>query len=221
MVDRERCPERAADCHGAKSGRLSTARNLHFRTRVGARLTVTDRKLLTRKDILRALERLSEILQARGVKADLYVVGGAAMTLAFKARPSTRDVDAVFKRRNEVFKAAAQVAREQGLPDEWLNDASKRFIGRPDRHPLPILDLPGLRLMAGSPEYLLAMKILADRHDRDRQDLRSLIRILKLNSVEEAERAFYDVYPNDKMADDTRARLAEIFVQEQANKHDA
>jgi hypothetical protein len=169
---------------------------------------------------LRALERLSEILQARGVKADLYVVGGAAMTLAFKARPSTRDVDAVFKRRNEVFKAAAQVAREQGLPDEWLNDASKRFIGLPDRRPLPILDLPGLRLMAGSPEYLLAMKILADRHDRDRQDLRSLIRILKLKSVEEAERAFYDVYPNDKMAEDTRARLAEIFVQEQANKHD-
>ena len=77
---------------------------------------MTKRKLLTRKDILGALERLSEILHARGVKADLYVVGGAAMTLAFKARPSTRDVDAVFKRRNEVFKAAAQVAREQGLP---------------------------------------------------------------------------------------------------------
>ena len=163
---------------------------------------------------MRALERLSEILEARGVKADLYVVGGAAMTLAFRARPSTRDVDAVFKRRNEVFKAAAQVAREQELPDEWLNDASKRFIGRPDRRPLPILDLPGLRLMAGSPAYLLAMKILADRHDRDRQDLRSLIRILKLRSVEEAERAFYDVYPDDQIKTDTRARLVDLFAQE-------
>jgi hypothetical protein len=179
---------------------------------------MTDRKLLSREDILRALQRLSEILEARGVKADLYVVGGAAMTLAFKARPSTRDVDAVFKRRNEVFKAAAQVAREQGLPDEWLNDGSKRFIGRPDRRPLPILELPGLRLMAGSPRYLLAMKILADRHDRDRQDLRFLIRILKLRSAEEAERAFYEVYPAGKMAEDTRARLAEIFAQEQAKK---
>jgi hypothetical protein len=140
------------------------------------------------------------------------------MTLAFKARPSTRDVDAVFKRRNEVFKAAAQVARERGLPDVWLNDASKRFIGRADRRPLPILDLPGLRLMAGSPEYLLAWKILADRHDRDRQDLRSLIRMLNLRSVEEAERAFYEVYPNHKMAADTRARLVETFLQEKANK---
>jgi hypothetical protein len=178
---------------------------------------VASRKLLTRKDILRSLERLSEILEAHGVKADLYVVGGAAMALAFKARPSTRDVDAVFKRRNEVFKAAAQVAREQGLPDEWLNDAVKKFLGRPDRHPQPILDLPGLRLMVGSPEYLLAMKILADRHDRDRQDLRFLIRLLELRSVKEAERAFYDVYPDDKMAGDTRARLAEIISQEEAN----
>ena len=82
------------------------------------------RDLLTRKDILKALERLSEILESRGVKADLYVIGGAAMALAFKARPSTRDVDAVFKRKNEVYKAAAQVAREQDLPDAWLNDGA-------------------------------------------------------------------------------------------------
>ena len=89
------------------------------------------------------------------------------MVLAFKARPSTRDVAAVFKRKNEVYKAAAQVAREQDLPDAWLNDGAKKFLGEPDRRPLPILDLPGVRLMAGSPEYLLAMKVLADRSDRD------------------------------------------------------
>jgi hypothetical protein len=177
-------------------------------------VTPANRKLLARKDILRALERLSEILEARGVKADLYVIGGAAMALAFKARPATRDVDAVFKRRNEVFRAAAQVAREQGLPDEWLNDASKKFLGRPDRRPLPILDLPGLRLMAGSPEYLLAMKILADRHERDRQDLRFLIRMLKFRSVEEAERAFHEVYPEGEIPLDTRARLVDIIARE-------
>ena len=84
------------------------------------------RDLLTRKDILKALDRLSEILESRGVKADVYVIRGAAMALAFKARLSTRDVDAVFKWKNEVYKAAAQVAREQGLPDGWLNDGAKK-----------------------------------------------------------------------------------------------
>jgi peptidoglycan/xylan/chitin deacetylase (PgdA/CDA1 family) len=174
----------------------------------------SSRKLLTRKDILRALERLSEILDARGVKADLFVVGGAAMTLAYKARPSTRDVDAIFKRKNEVFKAAAQVAREQTLPDEWLSDAAKKFIGRPDRRPRPILDLPGVRVMAGSPEYLLAMKVLADRHDRDRDDLRFLIRLLGLKSMKQAEKLFSEVYPTDEIPEDTRARLAELIAQE-------
>jgi Nucleotidyltransferase of unknown function (DUF6036) len=172
------------------------------------------RKLLSRKDILQALERLSQILEERKVKADLFVVGGAALALAFKARPATRDVDAVFERKNEVFKAAAEVARELNLPDEWLNNAVKKFIGRPDRKPLPILDLPGLRLMAGSPQYLLAMKILADRHDRDREDLRFLIRMLNLKSVKQAERAFHDVYPDDEIRPDTRNRLAEIIAEE-------
>ena len=172
------------------------------------------RKLLSRADILRALERLSQILEARKVKADLFVVGGAALTLAFDARPATRDVDAIFKRKNEVYKAAAQVAREMDLPDEWLNDAVKKFIGRPDRKPLPILDLPGLRLMAGSPEYLLAMKILADRNDRDMEDLRFLIRMLKLRTIKDAERAFRDVYPAEEMRPDTRARLSEIIREE-------
>jgi hypothetical protein len=178
----------------------------------------TSRKLLTRKDILRALGRLSEVLEARGVKADLFVVGGAAMTLAYKARPSTRDVDAIFKRKNEVFKAAAQVAREQTLPDGWLSDAAKKFLGRPDRRPRPILDLPGVRIMAGSPEYLLAMKVLADRHDRDRGDLRFLIRMLGLKSVKQAERLFTEVYPDNEIPEDTRARLAELIAQEAARK---
>jgi hypothetical protein len=70
--------------------------------------------------------------------------------------------------------------------------------------------------MAGSPEYLLAMKVLADRHDRDRGDLRFLVRLLGLKSVKQAERLFSEVYPNDKIREDTRARLAELIAQEAA-----
>jgi len=42
------------------------------------------------------LRRLGERLQRRGVVADLYVFGGAAMALAYDARRSTRDIDALF-----------------------------------------------------------------------------------------------------------------------------
>jgi hypothetical protein len=130
--------------------------------------------------------------------------------LAFDARPATRDIDAVFKRKNEVYMAAAHVARELRLPDHWLNDSVKRFIGRPDRRPAPILDLPGLRVMTASPEYLLAMKILADRHERDREDIRFLVERLGLTSLEEVEKAFAEVYPYEPLDPATRLRLEDI-----------
>lgn len=170
------------------------------------------RPLLSRAQILAAFDRMSALLVERNLKADLFVVGGAAMMLAYDARPTTRDIDAVFKRKSEVLKAAGQVAREQRLPDEWLSNAVTKFVGRPDQQPMPILDLPGLRVMAGSPRYMLAMKILADRHDRDRDDLRFLIRLLGLKTMPSVERAFREVYPAETIAPDTRSRLKEILA---------
>ena len=43
------------------------------------------------------LSPLGERLVRRGVVADVFVVGGAAMALAYDAARVTRDVDAVFK----------------------------------------------------------------------------------------------------------------------------
>lgn len=61
------------------------------------------------------------------------------------------------------------------------------------------------------------MKILADRHEGDRQDLSLLIRRLRLRSVKDAERAFLEVYPDGEIPPDTRARLADIFADEAAS----
>ncbi len=174
------------------------------------------RQPLTRAEILRALERLSEILSKRSLKADITVVGGAALVLAFDARPATRDVDAIFERKNEVFKAAAQVARELSLPDGWLNNDVKKFFGRPDRRASQVLDLPGLRVLVAAPEYLLAMKILADRHDRDRDDVRFLIRRLNLATLEEVERIFAEVYPYDPIPEATRQHIEDILAESQS-----
>lgn len=46
--------------------------------------------LLDRAAIQDAFRRLGERLARRGVVADIYVIGGAAMTLAYDARRSTR-----------------------------------------------------------------------------------------------------------------------------------
>ena len=60
-------------------------------------MTEPDDVLLGRAEIERAFTALGERLVRRGVIADVFVVGGAAMALAYDAARVTRDVDAVLK----------------------------------------------------------------------------------------------------------------------------
>ena len=54
---------------------------------------------MTGLDAARITELLTALdteLAARGVTADVYLVGGAAMALSFESSRTTRDLDAVF-----------------------------------------------------------------------------------------------------------------------------
>lgn len=84
--------------------------------------------LLDRAAIEDAFRRLGERLARRGVVADLYVFGGAAMALAYDARRSTRDIDAVFQPYGVVLDEARAVAAELGLPQWWLNEQASAYV---------------------------------------------------------------------------------------------
>jgi predicted nucleotidyltransferase len=77
---------------------------------------MNDAPLLDRAAIEDAFRRLGDRLARRGVIADLYIFGGAAMALAYDARRSTRDIDAVFEPHGIVLDEARAVASELGLP---------------------------------------------------------------------------------------------------------
>jgi len=149
-----------------------------------------------RTEIIDALTALAEELTQRGLSAEMYVVGGAAIAIAFDERRSTRDIDAVFEPKAAVYEAAASVAEQHGLPAGWLNDAVKGFLAGDDPAAAPVLDLPGLRCLTASPETLLALKVLAHRVGEDEADLRLLADALGLESAEEvlalAERTYGD-----------------------------
>ena len=66
--------------------------------------------LLDREGIEEAFRRLGDRLAKRGVVADIYVFGGAAMALAYDSRRATRDVDALFKPHGIVLEEARAVA---------------------------------------------------------------------------------------------------------------
>lgn len=151
---------------------------------------------MDRDEIVAALTALAGELQRRDASADMYVVGGAAISLAFNERRATRDIDAVFEPKSVVYEAASVVAEQRGLPPGWLNDAVKGFLAGDDPEATPVLDLPGLRCLTASPRILLALKVLAHRVGEDEEDLRLLAAELGLERADEvlavAEETFGD-----------------------------
>ncbi len=140
---------------------------------------------MRRDEILKALTALGAELAARGLVADLYVVGGAAVTLAYDERRATKDIDAVFIPKNEVYAATARVAAALDLPDGWLNDAVKGFLLGPDRFPTKTLEMPGLRCEVASAETVLVLKCLAHRLGEDDDDVVLLAAQLGLDTADD------------------------------------
>jgi len=140
---------------------------------------------MRRDEILRALAALGADLADRGLVADLYVVGGAAIALAYDERRATRDIDAVFVPKNEVYAAAARVAAALDLPDGWLNDAVKGFLQGPDNFATKTFDMPGLRCEVASAETVLVLKCLAHRLGEDEEDIVLLAAQLELSTADE------------------------------------
>lgn len=83
------------------------------------------------------------------VRGQIFIVGGAAMAFAYySTRRVTKDIDAVFELKTAIYTAAARVAEDLCLPEDWLTDAVKGLVPGPDddAHPIPSsLRSPGLR----------------------------------------------------------------------------
>jgi hypothetical protein len=150
----------------------------------------------TRETIVGALEELGRRLELSGERAELYIVGGAAMALAFARDRVTRDIDAVFIPKNRIYEVAAAMADEDtSLGPNWLNDAVKGFLPRvEDSQAEVIMDSPGIRVLVASPKRLLAMKVFAARVDRDRDDILALCKLAGISTISEVLDMTYELY---------------------------
>jgi Nucleotidyltransferase of unknown function (DUF6036) len=171
---------------------------------------VSDRSF-TRATIVRALEALGEELTREGVRGEVFVVGGAAMALAYSTRRVTKDVDAVFEPKSAIYVAAAKVAGELGLPDDWLNDAVKGFMPGADEHARPIPDIRGIEVTTASPRFLLAMKLMAMRFGEDEEDIEILLRECGVANAQEALTLLSEIYPYQEPPPKTRFFLEQLL----------
>jgi len=179
--------------------------------------------VLDRETIVGALERLAALLRERGVQGEVCLLGGTVMVLAFRARASTKDVDAIFQPAALVRELARAVAAELSLPSDWLNDGAKAFISA--RHETTDADLPqfdGLRLTAPTAEYMLAMKCMASRiaagpdDPGDVADIAFLISRLGVHSAAEALAIVSRYYPEERVPPRAAYLLEDLFTRKDA-----
>lgn len=175
---------------------------------------------LTREAILRALGALSDELGRHGVTGELCLFGGTVMVLAFTARLSTKDVNALFQPSPMIRDLARRIAEEQQLPADWLNDGVKGYVS--SRHETTAGNLPQfphLRLTMPVPEYLLAMKCMAARlggttgEASDLPDILFLLRHLRLRSAKEVLDLVGQYYPANRIPVKTQYLVEGLFEE--------
>ena len=146
------------------------------------------------KEIEKYLVLLSDKLKAKGEVGELCIVGGAVMCLVFKARVSTNDIDGIFSPTRQIREAIREIAKENQLPENWLNDGVKGFIQEAPPREI-IRDYSNLKVWAPTAEYMLAMKCVSARADtNDSADIVFLLKHLKIadkNTVYEIISKYY------------------------------
>ena len=149
---------------------------------------------------------MSDLLERRETSGELCLFGGTVMVLAFAARASTKDVDAIFQPAQIIREVAREVGAANEFPPYWLNDAAKGFVS--ERHEViqgSLPQFPYLRLTMPTPEYLLAMKCMASRigsveeDTHDVGDILFLVRQLKLDSAKAVMDIVAAYYPQNQI----------------------
>ena len=171
----------------------------------------------TRERLTELLHALSDALKERGQRGALYIVGGAAVSLLYNATRRTGDVDARIESDRDAMRLAAlEVARRKGIEATWLNDAVRVFIPRQeDTTAKTVISTPHLVVTGASPEFVLAMKLRAER-PKDREDVEELVGMMKLNDVRTGEAVFRRLFPGKEIPAGNRRALERAVAARRA-----
>ncbi len=174
---------------------------------------------LGRAAILRALARLGELCAASQSRVEIAIYGGVVMMLAYNCREATKDVDAIFEPAEVVGPLIRQVAREQGLPEDWMNDGVKSFVAaQEEKTAFTQLQISNIVVTRPSPRYLLAMKCMAARlptpfRGGDAADIKFLLTELRISSMKEVDSIIRDYYA-PRLLENGKRWLVEQLLKE-------
>jgi hypothetical protein len=179
---------------------------------------------LTRDDLVSAFRELGELAARAGKVIDLAVYGGSALMLVSNFRDSSWDMDAVAAPNQDFIREAAlTVAQNRGWADDWLNDGVRTYLS-----PLaedtksyeffatyPNEATPGLRVFVPTPEYMLAMKLMALRVEpdggKDLDDILCLMEVVGIAGQSDMVEAAARFYPEAKISGKLRLALDDVW----------
>jgi hypothetical protein len=169
--------------------------------------------MLTKEQMLKYLRQLSGELDALGLHGEILLTGGAAMCLVHGARDMTKDIDALYEPKKIINRLAAKIANLEGLPDGWLNDGVKGFVG--SNAPVDdFIAMKGLKIQTVSAEYLLAMKMMSARYgEKDYEDMLFLMNKLGITTAERAIEILLAFFPANRILPKTQYIIEEIVEQ--------
>lgn len=141
------------------------------------------------------------------------------MCLAFNARKSTKDIDAIFKPKKIIYDLANEIAKEEELPIEWLNDSVKGFLSNNNQMRV-FKNMSHLTVYIPSAEYMLAMKCVSARltGSKDIEDVIFLLNYLKIKSVEQTLTIIQKYFPPNRILPKTKYFLIELFEQKKVGE---
>jgi predicted nucleotidyltransferase len=168
---------------------------------------------MDREELREALGELAERLDRQHVSARIYIIGGAAMALAYDAERATRDIDAVIlDHHTAVTNAVREIGKEHGWPTSWLNEQASSYVPQvADAHQRVVFEHPALRVIAASPTRLLAMKARAAR-SADQADITKLAAITGLATVDAIAAVVDDLFPGEPLSVRSRKVLEDLLT---------
>ena len=106
------------------------------------------------------------------------------MIVGYGRARTTRDVDARIEHaKDEMLAAAEEIAAEQGLDPNWLNENARLFMPpAKDHRARTVFNTPGLIVTGASAEHMMAMKIDAARNS-DEDDIPNWLSAVARKSV--------------------------------------
>lgn len=170
-------------------------------------------EIFEKEDIERFIRLFAKRLSEAGISGKISIVGGAALSVAYiPERLATTDIDATFPSDPLVIEIINQIAIENDLPLNWINSAVTAFIPfETSQMWVEAEKIGAIQIRYASAELLLAMKLKADRGNRDRPDIASLIKLCGLSTIEEIEALYEHFHHQEVLSAKTKSVVLQML----------